>query len=212
MKKALSICFTNATALLCVGCQAPQHNRVVRIEASSPPINWSYSVNGHARTTLSYTNLTNQLAQLHLAHGDLILLGHPGAQDTSAMSGFIDWMSQSDASNQAALYYYSASSAGDIFSTPVYHWVAPFNNPRALLQSSFYYEGKALGTGMQGYQNLMTLIVNKHSPQVYILGSSYDPDKGFGANETPYENEDALLSSVLKRSTTRVLMPSPILH
>lgn len=128
------------------------------------------------------------------------------------MPGFIDWMSQSDASNQVALYYYSASSAGDIFSTPVYHWVAPFDNPRTLTHASFYYEGKALGMGTQGYQSLMTHIENAHLQRVYILGSAYDPDKAFGANETPYENEESLLSTVLERSGTRVLTPSTILH
>jgi hypothetical protein len=194
-----------------MGCQAPQRVRVVRLNLDANAICWQYSVNGNRITYASNSSLTNQIYRLNLTHGDLILFGMLPTRDAGPVAVTLKWLSQYCNANQVASYYYSASSRDGIFSVPVYHWVAPFENPRTLNHAAFYYEGEFLGYRVDGYQNMLRRIELTHPRKIFLLGSLYDLNSNLGPNEAPYENEGELLKQVVDKSHTQLLLLEPLL-
>ena len=99
----------------------------------------------------------------------------------------------------------------DIFLAPAYHWVAPFENPRTLQHTSFFHEGQLLGYKMDGYRKMVRRIVQTHPRQIFILGSLWDQDSGFGMNEVPYENEEQLLNNATTKIGVEFLLPNSLI-
>jgi hypothetical protein len=200
------------TVLACfvAGCQTSPQARVIRLKLDSDSIHWQYSVNGHRKTSISGESLTNQLSRLHLQHGDMILFGMVPIRSAGSTSTTWDWLSHYCDSNQIATYDYNGSPKGDIFSEPVYHWVAPFNNPRTLVHASFFYEGEFLGYKTNGYQNMLCSIERMHPHQIFILGSLYDLNTNFGPYEAPYENEERFLKDIVNKNGIELLLLNPL--
>jgi hypothetical protein len=169
MKRVILISFVaTILAFSLVGCQTPPQARVVRLKLDSDSIHWQYSVNGNTKAIVPNASLPNQLSRLRLHHGDLILFGTVPFQSPGPASTVWDWLSNYCVSNRVAAYQYLGSPKRDIFSVPVYHWVAPFNNPRTLTHASFFYEGEFLGYRMDGYQIMLRRIEQKR-PHKYLF-------------------------------------------
>ena len=198
-------------AVLLVGCATSPQARIVRLKSDLDSNNWQYSLNGDKPTYLPSDCLTNQLSRLHLQHGDIILFGMVPVRSIGMASSTWIWLSHYCNSNRVATFYYVNSLKGDIHSVPVYHWVAPFDNPRTLAHASFFFEGDFLGYKMNGYKNMLCRIKSTHPQQIFILGSLYDLNQSFGPNESPYENEEQLLDDIAAENGIELLLPHPLL-
>ena len=193
------------------GCQSLPESRVVRLLPNTNQSVWRLSVNGLAETnSLTLDKLTNRLARLHLQHGDVVLFGKLPQFDSSQPGKSGDWLARYFDSSKVAMFVYPDSTSRDVFSVPIYHWVAPFENPRNLGKASFFREGKFLGAGMAGYENMVREIERTRVPGVFVLGSLYDINRGFGPFESPYENQEQLLNDALTKSDTQLLRPSQL--
>jgi hypothetical protein len=97
-----------------------------------------------------------------------------------------------------------------MFSVPAYHWTAPFENPFDLANASFFREGKILGRGTNGFEEVLRQIARDHPKQVFILGSLYDTDRSFPPNASPYGKQRDQLYSVLKTAGTDFIQLDPL--
>lgn len=206
----LSLAFTSGTLFLC-GCAAHPEARVVRLQLVNGSGDWLCSINGGSKVSASSSNLVDRLSRLGLHHGDIVLFGtlpvHAGDPALAAWQ----WLSRCCDSNHVAAYAYEATTGNDtIFSIPVYHWLAPFNNPRGLAHASFFYEGHFLGYSTNGYQNFASRLRENGSRRVFVLGSLYDFDRGFGPNEVPYEKSQDLLEKTLKATGVEPVYLHPL--
>jgi hypothetical protein len=93
---------------------------------------------------------------------------------------------------------------------PAYHWTAPFDNPLDLANASFFREGKPVGSGTNGFDEVLRQIARDHPKQVFILGSLYDTDRSFPPNASPYEKQRDQLYSVLKTAGTDFIQLDPL--
>ena len=212
MRSSWSSAFTLfAIIIVATGCAAQPRARVVRLLPSADRTEWSVSVNGAPKhQVVLSTQLTNQLALLRLQHGDMVIFGKlPWAtpnQPDEAGSRLVRYFD----SLGVMVYYFTGTRKASVFSVPAYHWVAPFDNPRDLANAAFFREGKFLGTGMDGFKEMLGKIALNHEPNIFILGSLYDINRGFGNHEVPYENQEQLLRDVLKKCDTELLFPSEL--
>lgn len=188
------------------GCTTSPEARVVRLESQKDHLFWQVSVNSTHARIVSEMNLFRVLKGLNLHHGDILLFGSFPIKEIGRSSMTLDWLSGVCDSNRVAVYVYTASKNGDIFSAPVYHWDAPFENPRTLAHASFYLEGHYLGSHSDGYFKMLRSIEKSKFRRMFILGSSYNTDSGFGANEAPYEDEEALLENIGKENGIQFLL------
>lgn len=208
--KAFKLIFALACILsgVGVGCQSTAPcSRVVRLMFDKG--GWELCVNGcETGKPISNGSLTNELESLRLKHGDIVLLGC--VTNFNAQEETREWLSRYFDSGNVALYVYSNSDKAEFFSVPIYHWVAPFDNPRNFNQSSYFYEGKFLGVGMNGYKTMVQEIQDSHKPRIFVLGSLYDINKGFGPLESPYGNYEQLLRDTMSKNNIELLLPSQL--
>lgn len=194
-------------SLLGVGCQTTQRARVVRLMPDNTQTKWCFDIKPKARyDVVNYCVLTNKLAELHLHHGDVILIATLRNQelnfDEEPYRSLLHYLD----SRGVALYACSSSETAGFFLVPIYHWVAPFENPRNLDKTTFFREGKVLGTGMNGYVKMAHIIASDRTDNVFILGSLYDIYTSFGPHESPYERYQYILKDALRKSGTRLLV------
>jgi hypothetical protein len=97
-----------------------------------------------------------------------------------------------------------------MFSVLAYHWTASFDNPFDLASASFFREGRPLGSGINGFDEVLRQIARNHPKQVFILGSMYDTDRSFPPNASPYEKQRDKLYSVLKAAGTDFIQLDPL--
>jgi hypothetical protein len=203
----------SVVALSVAGCQSAPQARVVRLVQNTNSADWRLNVNGINQTAaLSNSELTNEITHLGLRQGDLILLGSlPNGQTNSGMDIW-DWMSCYCNSNSVVVYMYGIYAVvpgADVFTVPVYHWSAPYNRPQNLATAAFFREGKYLGTGMNGFQNMLRSIVSTRPRKILILGSLYNIYSSYGPHVIPYEGKQELLDDVLKKTGTEVVILDP---
>jgi len=208
--KFIQLTMAIAFATQLTGCVTIPQARVVRLNLEPHSSRWDYSVNGGTKVWVSSESLTNMLIHLHLHQGDLVLFGMVPIRSIGPTNTW-NWLASSCISNHVAVYHYIDSGEADIFSIPVYHWSAPFDNPRTLADASFFKEGEFLGRRKAGFENMMNLINLTSPPQIFILGSAYDLNTSYGPGEAPYEDDELLLESVAKTNHIEILFPQPLL-
>jgi hypothetical protein len=196
-------------SLLFAGCSTLPQARVVRLALNQESGQWRCSVNGSNISTVANPELTNRLAQLQAHHGDLVLFGTVPIREPDTAEIWA-WLSRWCEANQVNAYHWLATPKGDIFSTPVYHWTAPFENPMALDRASFFYEGRLLGSGKEGYKKMVQRIESTYPHQIFILGSLFDRSLNFGPGMAPYERDEQPLNDVLTRTHTETFLPHPL--
>lgn len=184
------------------GFQTKPEARVIRLMLNENTNTWRMSVNNTGTgSNVNNDTLTNKLAQLHLQQGDIILLGSIFNKEPGPMTETWKWLGNYTSSNKVAVYLYgviSNSLAKELFAIPVYHWSAPFSDPRDLSAASFFYEGKYLGSDNDGYQAMLNMLSRNRDRKVFILGSMYDRDSSLPHMPTPYEDQHDKLDNVLK--------------
>jgi len=211
MIKAALKCMLILLSLLSLeGCHATSRANVFRLQLTEDVAYWQYAVNRESATKISEASLKDLINRLDTQHGDVILLD-PASHAPDQLANTLKWLLPYCDSHQVACYICPAGLRSGVFRTPVYHWVAQFDNPRSLDHASFFLEGKYLGDKKEGYQTLAKNIESGHSPQVFILGSLYDTGSSFGPGESPYEEEMELLKRAAAKSKTELLSLDPLI-
>jgi hypothetical protein len=196
---------------LAAGCKSSPQAKAVRVALSPDSPQWSLRLNRDGIVSGQAHKFSNQLMRLQLKQGDVMLLARWNDPIQPSVSGLIEWLSRYCATNGVALYVHPEMKiSGGIFSVPVFHWMTPFSNPRNMYNSRFFLEGKLLGTGMFGFKRMLRLIEENKPRHIFILGSLYDWNSGFGTIETPYERQEYLLNETLKKIGTELLLPSQL--
>jgi hypothetical protein len=177
--------------LVLVGCQTRHQAKVVRLIVEPSNDHWKLTVNGKDNRYNPTTNwMTNSLAALELRHGDLILFGSLPDRKNNRLAEDWHWLSRFCEANRIATYFYgvySFDAASELFSIPVYHWVAPFDSPMDLQDALFFREGKLLGTGKFGFEKMLSSVKEEGPKKVFVLGSLYDLNRSWPPDARPYE-------------------------
>jgi hypothetical protein len=201
------------TALWVTGCQTGGQARVVRVMLDTNSVTWRLSVNGTANDpVIAGNDLTNILTRLRLRHGDLILLGSLPNRKSGPMADTWAWFARYCDSNNVAVYLYgvySSSAAGEMFSIPVYHWVAPFDNPMRLESASFFREAEFLGNGSDGFKKMLDEISQNRPKKIFVLGSLYDLNRSFPPLASPYDHQRGRLNDVSAVAGTQLILLDP---
>jgi len=214
MRKQLRVWTAYVTILLALsGCRTQLAPRVVRLELNSGPTPWRFSVNGSSgfKRSCSDFALIQQLNDLHLSQGDVILLGVPRARKAAFNKGPLDWVSSACRSNRVAVYLLVEPVPGvDMFSVRVYHWMAPYDNPFDLAEARFFCEGRPLGRDTAGFDAMLHQIAHNRPKQAFILGSRFDAGQGFPPDPAPYERQRERLAEVLRAAGTDLISLAPM--
>lgn len=191
------------------GCKSLPKAKAVTLAFNQAGSGWNLRVNRDSVVSGPAEALSNIIVRLDLKGNDVLLLERANDPMQPSVSVLLDWLSGYCVSNQVALYVYpKLHKVGDTLSVPIFHWIAPYSNPRDLQHASFFLAGDFLGTGMNGFETMLHKIEKAKLQQVFILGSAYDWNTGFGPLEEPFEDQRNLLENVLKKSATEVLLPS----
>lgn len=192
-----------AVGLALVGCQTKARPRVVRLALNPNSTTWRLSVNrGNQGDSLFNFDLTNRLARLCLHQGDTLLVSCPPLGQSSSAKPAEEWVSDYCQSNSVAVYLTHTLAGIDMFSVRAYHWTAPYDNPFDLSRASFFREGKLLGHGTSGFEEMLRQIAHDRPKQIFILGSMYDFNSSFPPGPSPYEGLSDRLDSTLKAAGT----------
>lgn len=197
--------------LCCSHCYCADAPRVVRLMPEKNSRDWRMSVNSSVtNSVVADKDLTNVLGRLSLHHGDLILFGgFPRAMESSKKLATWTWLSRTCDSNQVAAYSYgwypSDAAAKKIFTAPVFHWVAPFNDPRTMNTASFYCDGRFLGDALGGFEKVLDELRRSRPKQAFILGSAYDQAANFEPMARPHEGEKKSLDAVQAETGTELI-------
>jgi hypothetical protein len=187
------------------------HPRVVRVALNAGSTEWRLAVNGPKRhAVLSGPVLAQELRNLRLHQGDVILVNCPPAEQPGPVQTTEEWVSGYCQSNSVAVYLTHAFAGVDIFSVRAYHWTAPYDNPFDLPGAFFFCEGKPLGRSTNGFERMLYQIAHDRPKQIFILGSLFDMAGGLPPDPVPYENERDQLYNVLKAAGTDFIMLDPL--
>jgi hypothetical protein len=212
MKTSFSLMPVALTAcLVFAGCVHQDSPKTVRLALSSNVETVELSVNGKPSERITVPNITNRLYGLRLRHGDVLLLEKPEDPFPMIAKSTMGWLITFCEANQAALYVNPRLPIkGSIFSVPIYHWAAPYNDPRSMTNASFYLEGKLLGHRTVGFEKLLTSLEKSRIPMVFILGSRHDPNRGYAPWDVPHRDRIEALSKALSATGTKMVFPSDV--
>ena len=200
-----------AAVLALTGCKTQEQPRVLRLALSPDGSTWRLTVNGVNRgRVLSSSSLTNEFTRLRPRWGDAILLDCPPSPPPSVGEATYEWLFQCWQSRRVAVNDLHAFAGVDIFSVRAYHWSAPFDNPYDLTSASFFREGKLLGRGTNGFDEVLRQLVRDHPKQVFIVGSKYDVDRTFGPDASPFEKQRDRLDDVLRAAGIDFIEVDPL--
>jgi hypothetical protein len=172
---------------------------------------WRLTVDGGSGgRALSSSNLMSEVTRLRPRWGDVLLLSSPPDPPSNQVKVAEEWLFRCCQSNRVAVNLTRGYIGVDMFSVPAYHWTAPFDNPFDLTNASFFREGKLLGSGINGFEEVLRQIARDHPKQVFILGSMYDMDRSFPPGASPYEKHYDELYSVLKTAGTDFIQLEPL--
>lgn len=160
--------------------------RVVRMMAEDGSGKWRMSINGREPSVLSSMQMTNRLVSLKLKHGDIIILGNKPDRNSRTFGKVWAWLAAYHDPDNIAVYMYGAD---DTFTIPVYHAVAPFNNPMKLEEASFFREGELIGHGKEGLQKTFDSVRSTRPKRILLLCSAYNMTGGLGMGASPYKCE-----------------------
>ena len=182
--------------------------RVCRVLPCGKENVWRWSIGSVVAANLCNTSaLSNILGRLNLHHGDVVLIQRPPQLTIGQFVEQVDWINNWLNSNKVAIYYEFASENVDIFSTPIYHWIAPFNVPTRLGKSYYFFEGRFIGSGKMGFERMVKKIGRAKLKSVYVLGSQYNMAAGIGPYTTPYEEYNKVLRDTLTKNGTELVLP-----
>ena len=206
--------YLSAACLFSAACrlphQGPSHSgpRVVRVLATNNTAIYRLSINGGPQDAISHAELHDRFTALALGYGDLVLCEKAvGLQSNEATDSF-RWLLGLCSSNRVSFYVCSSDDVKerDIFSIPVYHWVAPYSTPTEMDGAAFFLEGSPLGKGTNGFRNMLSELEHSCPRQVFILGSAIRPTYEGPPDPSPYISLKAELNKVLQKCGTQRLI------
>jgi hypothetical protein len=200
------------TILSTCACRTVQQPRVLRVVLNgNDHSTWKLAVNSVTRgQAVSSTSLTNQISQLHLHWGDVLLLAAAPSPGQRGVAETERWIFRVCQARRVAISLLDKYAGIDVFEVPAYHWTAPFENPFDSAAASFFREGRFLGSGTNGFANMLSQIERTHPKRIFILGSLYDMGRSFPPNSSPFEDERNRLDSVLRNSGTDLVLVEPL--
>jgi hypothetical protein len=188
--------------------------RVVRLAAGDDGKTIHLGVNGKPLAICSQQDVSNRLEALRLRQGDVVLLEKPEDSSPPAAKCITRWALGFCASNQSGIFMHGRLSVkGGLLSVPIYHWAAPYDEPWRLEESAFYFEGKLLGRGLEGFDSLLTSLKESRWPSVIIIGARHNPDWGFPPwdYETKGKRDRSIaLNRTLDEAGTKRIWPSEL--
>lgn len=170
---------------------------------------WRLTVNGaNPGHILASRSLESEVTALGLRWGDVLLLNSPPAPQSNGVELVEEWLLHSFQSNRVAVNLIHGYSGVDMFSVPAYHWSAPFGAPSDLAKAAFFREGKLLGRGAAGFEEVLRQIHRDRPKQIFFLGSLYNMDTGLPPDPTPYPQDQ--FDSELRKSGTDFIRVEPL--
>jgi hypothetical protein len=159
---------------------------------------------GEKRDFVAHADITKEIQSIKPHHGDILLLGDMSIPPDLRERPIWDWLSNFTQTNQIAIYRNMEIYSNDFFSAPVYHWIAPIDNPRSFTNSSYFFEGKLLGNAGDGFEKMLSDIEQRGKKpiagyKIYILGSSYFATS-YSFSERPYDRFHYLLDKAMSRA------------
>gem|GEM_PF-4560735 len=105
---------------------------------------------------LGNTEFATSMIQLNLTYGDIVVWGDQRdekGRELSQPDEISRWWFKYLKNARAS--YYSMPHKKDFFSTPIFHWLAPFEKPRPITGATFFVNGRSFGRGSDGFHKMM---------------------------------------------------------
>jgi hypothetical protein len=97
----------------------------------------------------------------------------PG-DSSSPLTPYWRWVMDNCVSNrQVAMHFQLSIPRESFFTQPIFHWTTPLDYPRHLPDACFFYQGRFLGSGKDGFESMLKEITRLRPASTYILGSQY---------------------------------------
>jgi hypothetical protein len=204
----------SAGCLFTGGCHLPQERydrstpSVIRVLPKKDGGKWGLSINGGPQRVISSADLKRRIVAIALGYGDLVLCEKDPKFQSSQAGDSFRWLLGLCNSNKVAFYVCSSEDVknSDIFSIPVYHWVAPYSSPTRMDASIFFFEGSPMGQGTIGFRNMLAKLEHSCPTQVFILGSAIPSNYEGPPLPSPYLSLQAELDKVLEGCGTQQLL------
>jgi hypothetical protein len=94
-----------------------------------------------------------------------------------------------------------------LFDAPVYHWTTPYGeSPNFITNASFFYQGKYLGKGMEGYQGMLKSVAQQKPQTILMLGSLYGYKRMIPAKNIPFDEHDLTFMRTVREANVKVII------
>jgi hypothetical protein len=148
---------------------AENQPRVVRVSFVGHRGSFQMRVNQQQIQKFGNTNFADLMIQLNLGYGDIVVWADQrdkSGKELSQPDDISKWWFQYLKKAKASSYSMPVDTR--FFSTPIYHWLAPFEKPRPLTEATFFVDGDLLGHGQGGFKKMIEEIEGK-SGEVLIF-------------------------------------------
>jgi hypothetical protein len=164
--------------------------RVIRIAYRTNSSTWRPSEKeGQSRVIVCAQTLTNELVRLNLHFGDLVLVFDDVRHKLDSDGGLLNWLRGYCYANRVAIYPFNSQGDTQLekdFLIPVFHWVAPYEDPNQMDKATFFREGIYLGLSTNGFGATLARIRLSRMEKVFLLGSQWDFDSCLPSMSSPF--------------------------
>ncbi|HEY5912879.1 MAG TPA: hypothetical protein VJA21_19990 [Verrucomicrobiae bacterium] len=163
MKQAFTV-VSAVLALGVAGCSTPTRapdfaqgdagHRLVRISFRGQNTTYKMRINEGPVRSFADTSFTNHMIAFRFEYGDIVVweaVRDEHGKELSWPPGVSLWWIGQLERVRASHYCINSDNIKDFFSTPLYHWTAPFAKPRPLPDALFFCNGQKLGQGVSGF-------------------------------------------------------------
>ena len=111
----------------------------------------------------------------------------------------------------AQLYDFDCSDvvtnrASGIREMSILHWKSPYEEPRNLARTEFYFDEKFMGVGENGLTSAIKQIGEKKPRYIGMAGSRYTINSSYGHFETPFGKLDSEVYGCLKTNVATIVV------
>lgn len=150
----------------------PKGQRLIRVSFRGEHGTFRFRVNQRPIEKLRNVDFTNVMTKLQLAYGDIVVwedLRDQAGKELTHPEDISTWWFKHLHDVRASFYTIPSDTFSDFFGGSIYHWKAPPDKPRPLLDAQFLVDGAALGQGARGFQAMVAAIEKRRSGPVIIF-------------------------------------------